>query len=293
MDEFGCFDPKLPASDKSPDWRTSTYRGHRHITDTRLGSKLNAPRECSNKGIFVRDPLLHEKQLTEISSNYVWKYPDPNVLRNPSLNMKTQYMKRFEEGNLRFIKRKTKPLISVSQEAFTFVDLPFEADQIPIRMPTPVETTKVLIDRSKIGYTKYLDPSATTYNLSYVHYTPQDIKASIAAPDTITFWNWAERGGETTTHVTRVADEVMCDETNALACPKRRLEYPSQLKCVPHTGLITEVRANYLNPRLSKEYIDYDTTDVQPVLVSEPFAPFAKSSEYGIYGSGDPVRKYV
>lgn len=73
MDEFGCFDPKLPASDKSPDWRTSTYRGHRHITDTRLGSKLNAPSECSNKGIFVRDPLLHEKQLTEISSNYVWK----------------------------------------------------------------------------------------------------------------------------------------------------------------------------------------------------------------------------
>ncbi|XP_030555072.1 uncharacterized protein LOC115758519 [Drosophila novamexicana] len=292
MDEFGCFDPKQPASDKVPDWRTSTYRGHRHITDTRLGTKLSAPTECSNKGIYVRDPLLHDKQHSEVSANYTWKYGDPNILRNPSLNMKTQFMKRFEEGNLRFVKRKIKPMTSVTQDTYTYIELPFETEPVPMHMPTPVETTKVIIDRSKIGYTKYLDSSATTYNLSYVHYTPHDLQASIAAHDNITFWNWTQNGPDAT-HVSRVADETMCDENNAHDCPKRRLEYQNQLKRVPHTGLVTEVRDNYVDPKMNKEYIEYDITDVKPILVSEEVTPFAKISEYGVYGSGNPVLKYV
>lgn len=73
MDEFGCFDPKKPVHQRLPDWRTSTYRGHRHITDTRLGNKLHAPFDSSKKGIFVQDKLLHDRQYTEMTDKYVWK----------------------------------------------------------------------------------------------------------------------------------------------------------------------------------------------------------------------------
>jgi len=73
MDDFGCFDAKMPPGPRVPDWRTSTYRGHRHITDTRLGNKLSAPVECTNKGIYVRDKLMHDKQLSEVAENYTWK----------------------------------------------------------------------------------------------------------------------------------------------------------------------------------------------------------------------------
>ncbi|EDW03931.1 uncharacterized protein LOC6561674 [Drosophila grimshawi] len=290
MDDFGCFDAKQPASDKVPDWRTSTYRGHRHITDTRLGSKLSAPAEYTNKGIYVRDPLLHDKQLTEMGANYTWKYGDPNALRNPSLNMKTQFMKSFEECKLRFVKRKIKPMTSVSQDTFTFVELPYQAEPLPMHMPTPVEATKVLIDRSiPSSYTKYLDPGATTYNLSYINISPND---RIAAHDNITYWNWSEHC-PAVKHVARVPDETMCDTANAHDCPKRRLEYRNQVKHVPHTGLGTEVRDNYVNPKLNKEYIEYDITDVKPILVSESVTPFAQLSEYNVYGSGSPVLKYV
>ncbi|KAL7742258.1 hypothetical protein ACLKA6_005520 [Drosophila palustris] len=292
MDEFGCFDAKMPAGPRVPDWRTSTYRGHRHITDTRLGNKLSAPVECTNKGIYVRDKLMHDKQLSEVADNYTWKYCDPYILRNPSLNMKTQFMKRFEEGNLRFVKRKIKPMTSISQDTYTYTELPFEADPLPIQMPTPVEPIKVTIDRSKIGYTKYLDPGATTYNLSYVGMSPEDLQASVAVHDNITFWNWAQHS-PAVVPIAREVDEVMCDESASAECTKRRLEYECQIKRVPHTGLVTEVQANYLDPKLNKECIEYDTTDIKPLLVHEPVTPFATLSEYGVYGSGQPVIKYV
>ncbi|KAH8409339.1 hypothetical protein KR222_000677 [Zaprionus bogoriensis] len=292
MDDFGCFDAKVPAGPRLPDWRTSTYRAHRYITDTRLGNKLSAPFEATNKGIYVRDKLLHDKQLTECSANYTWKYCDPNLLRNPSLNMKTQYMKSVEEGKMRFVKRKIKPMTSVSQDTYTYTDLPFEADPLPLQLPTPVEPTKVIIDRSKIGYTKYLDPGATTYNLSYVAMSKHDLDSSVAVHDNITYWNWAQHN-TTTQPVERQADATMCDDAKASDCVKRRLEYQNQLKRVPNTGLVTEVQANYLDPKLNKEHIEYDTTDMQPLLVHETVQPFATLSEYAVYGSGQPVVKYV
>lgn len=206
--------------------------------------------------------------------------------------MKTQFMKRFEEGNLRFVKRKIKPMTSVSQDTYTYTELPFESDPLPIQMPTPVEPLKLVIDRSKIGYTKYLDPGATTYNLSYVHMSPQDLQASVAVHDNITFWNWAQHS-PAVIPIGREADEVICDESSAAECTKRRLEYQCQIKRVPNTGLVTEVQANYLDPKLNKEYIEYNTTDVKPILIHEPVTPFATLSEYGVYGSGQPVIKYV
>ncbi|XP_068151512.1 uncharacterized protein [Drosophila tropicalis] len=288
MDEFGCLDYKKPPNSVVPDMRTSTYRGHRHITDVRLGNKLNA--KFPNKNIYVRDPLLHEKQFSEYGANYEWKYGDPNILRNPSLNMNIQFMKPFEQGKIRFVKRKMKPMSSVSMDTYTPKDLPLEEDPLPLTMPTPVQSTKLIIDRSKTGYSKYLDPSATTYNLSYVRYNPKELQAGVAAHDNVTFWNWNEHmpAGK---KVTREPDENMCDTTAAKKCPKRILEYQNQTKRVPNTGMKTEVRDNYKDPRFDS--MDYDLSDVKPILLHEPITPFAKKSEYAIYGSGEPVLKYV
>ncbi|XP_022224491.1 uncharacterized protein LOC111075478 [Drosophila obscura] len=287
MDDFGCYDYKQPASTNVADMRTSTYRGHRLITDLRMGNKLNA-KICSHSN-YVRDPLMHDKQYTEYGANYEWQYGDPNILRNPSLNMKSQYMKPFEQGHLRFIKRKIKPISSVTQD--TFVEKTLPVDVVPIRnaMPTPVEATKLIIDRSKIGFSKYTDPSATTYNLSYVRYPPNELMGGIAANDNVTFWNWSEKFTPAK-KVARYPDATMCDDFPAKDCPKRRCEFQNTTKSVPHTGMSTEVRENYTDPQFRAMKFN---VEVKPLMVYEAITPFAKKSEYAIYGSGEPVVKYV
>ncbi|EDW28844.1 GL19394 [Drosophila persimilis] len=287
MDDFGCYDYKQPASTKVSDMRTSTYRGHRHITDLRMGNRMNA-KYCSHNN-YVRDPLMHDKQFTEYEAKYEWQYADPNILRNPSLNMKSQYMKPFEQGNLRFIKRKIKPISSVTQDTFVEKILPVELDPIRIPMQTPVEATKLIIDRSKIGYSKYTDPSATTYNLAYVRYPPNELSGGIAAHDNVTFWNWSEEH-KPSKKVARYPDATMCDDFPAKDCPKRRCEFQNTTKSVPHTGMSTEVRDNYIDPQFRAMEFN---VDVKPLMVYEAITPFSKKSEYAIYGSGEPVVKYV
>ncbi|XP_034670318.1 uncharacterized protein LOC117902806 [Drosophila subobscura] len=287
MDDFGCYDYKQPLSTNVPDMRTSTYRGHRHITDLRMGNKLNA-KICSSNN-YVRDPLLHDKQATEYGANYEWQFGDPNILRNPSLNMKSQYMKPFEQGHLRFIKRKIKPISSVTQDTFVEKTLPVDVAPIRNAMPTPVEATKLIIDRSKIGFSKYTDPSATTYNLAYVRYPPNELLGGIAAHDNVTFWNWSEQC-KPSQKVARYPDATMCDDYPAKDCPKRRCEFQNTTKSVPHAGMSTEVRENYTDPQCrSMEF----NVEVKPLLVYEAITPFAKKSENAIYGSGEPVVKYV
>ncbi|ALC38201.1 CG8292 [Drosophila busckii] len=292
MDVFGCFDYKRPKDARVQDMRTSTYRGHRYITDLRMGNFLQGSSECSNTGVYVRDPLMHEKQHTECSANYNWKYGDPDVLRNPSLNMKTQYVKPFDAKNLRFIKRKIKPMSSVSRDTYKFSEMPFEAELPSLHIPTPVLASTLEIDRSQVSYTKYLDPSATTYNLDYVNFTGKPMTSGIAAHDNLTYWNWDEHA-PTVMRVTREADEHMCDESAARDCPKRRLEYQNMTKRVPHTGLITEVQHSYKDPKHNKEYMEFDTSDIKSLLTYEAIAPFATDTEYKILGSGEPVVKYV
>ncbi|XP_017047933.1 uncharacterized protein LOC108092716 [Drosophila ficusphila] len=287
MDDFGVFDYKRPASAKDLDWRTSYYRGHRHITDLRMGNKLNA--KFTDKGIYVNDPLLSEKLTSESMANYVWQYNDPNALRNPCLGVKTQYMKPFEDGYLRFIKRKMKPISSVSHDSFVLKELPEEQEVLPVTMPTPVAATKLVIDRSQASYSKHLDPSATTYNLSYVRMSPEDLCGGIAAHDNITYWNWSEKMPPPQ-KVAREPDPIMCDDGPTNLCPKRRCEFQNLTKRVPHSGSITEVRANFTDPRFRT--VEFDP-EVKPILEYAEVTPFAKKSEYAIYGSGEPVIKYV
>ncbi|XP_016982109.1 uncharacterized protein LOC108046748 [Drosophila rhopaloa] len=286
MDDYGVFDYKRPASATDPDWRSSYYHGHRHITDLRMDNKLNP--KFADKSIYVRDPLLSQKPTSECMANYVWQYGNPNTLRNPSLNMKTQYMKPFEEGCLRFVKRKMKPISSVSHDSFVLKELPEEQEILPITMPTPVAATKLIIDRSEASYSKYLDPSSTTYNLSYVRLSPEDLCGGVAAHDNITFWNWSEKMPPTR-KVSREVDPTMCDEGSKQLCPKRR-EFQNLKKPVPHSGMVTEVRANFTDPQFRR--VEFDP-DVKPILVHTEVIPFSKRSEYAIYGSGEPVIKYV
>ncbi|XP_017132607.1 uncharacterized protein LOC108149496 [Drosophila elegans] len=287
MDDYGVFDYKRPASATDLDWRSSYYRGHRHITDLRMGNKLNP--KFTDKGIYVRDPLLSAKPISECMANYVWQYGNPNTLRNPSLNMKTQYMKPFEEGSLRFVKRKMKPISSVSHDSFVHKALPEEQEILPITMPTPVVATKLIVDRSQASYSKYLDPSSTTYNLSYVRLSPEDLCGGVAAHDNITYWNWSEKMPPTR-KVSREVDPIMCDEGSTQVCPKRRCEFQNLNKPVPHSGMVTEVRANFTDPQFRR--VEFDP-DVKPILVHTEVTPFANKSEYAIYGSGEPVIKYV
>ncbi|XP_030384867.1 uncharacterized protein LOC115632040 [Scaptodrosophila lebanonensis] len=292
MDEFGCFDYKTPVTENTQDMRTSYYRSHRYLTDLRLGNKTNA--SFHDPEIYVSDPLIHEKLRSDYGRNYEWKYIDPNTIRNPTMNMKMQFMKPFEQGQLRFIKRPIKPMSSVTQDTYGWTQLPREPDPSPIYMPTPVEATKLELDRSKISDSKYLDPSATTYNLSYVHYQPRDIQRGIAAQDNITFWNWNELF-PVGKRVISGADEQMCDDFPAKKCPKRRCEYQNQLKPVPHTGQITEMRQNYRDPKYRDDYIEFETTDVRPLFLSDEAQriPQAKVCENSLYGSGEPVARYV
>ncbi|KAH8413538.1 hypothetical protein KR009_012208 [Drosophila setifemur] len=287
MDVFGCYDYKRPVKPTDLDWRTSQDRGHRYITDLRMGNKLNA--KLTDKGIYVRDPLLSEKPLTECTANYVWKYGNPDTLRNPSLNMKTLYMKPFEQDHLRFIKRKMKPISSVSHDSYVAKELPEEQEVLPVIMPTPVKATSLIIDRSDEGYSKYLDPECTTYNLSYVRHTPEALSGGIAAHDNLTYWNWSEKRMPTR-KVSREPDPIMCDGFNSQRCPKRRCEFQNDTKRVPHSGMVTEVRENYSDPQMRK--VEFDL-EMKPILVHEDVIPFATKSEYNIYGSGEPVVKYV
>lgn len=219
----------------------------------------------------------------------MFQYNDPNALRNPSLNMKTQYMKPFEEGSLRFVKRKMKPISSVSHESYVLKELPEEQEILPVTMPTPVAATKLVIDRSEASFSKYLDPSSTTYNLSYVRWGPEDLCGGVAAHDNITYWNWTEKMPPIQ-KVSREEDPTMCDEGNTHNCPKRRCEFQNLTKRVPHSGMVTEVRANFTDPQFRR--VEFDP-EVKPILVHEEVTPFAEKSEYGIYGSGEPVIKYV
>lgn len=155
-------------------------------------------------------------------------------------------------------------------------------------LPTPVTASKVSIDRSKPGYSKYLDPSATTSRLEYCHRTPQDIMSGIAAKDNITFWNW-KNIEKRTKKVFSEKDPEQCDALPTTECVKRRCEYPSLVKAVPNNGMTTEVRDNYVEPKS----IEYDITCIKNTATYKALDPFAKKSEYNILGSGECTQKYV
>lgn len=217
------------------------------------------------------------------------QYGDPDIIRNPTLD-KIDYVKPFYECNIKFLKRPMLPASSVSHSDYLWH--PEEPKEPPPSLPleTPIAAIKVNMDHSKPGYTKYLDPAATTSRLDYCHRTAQDVMSGIAAKDNITFWNW-QTMEKRTKKVYRESDPQQCDRVPSIECVKRRCEYPSMVKSVPNSGLTTEVRENYVEPY--KRATEYDSTQIRNDMAFVEVDASPKNTEYGILGSGECTKKYV
>lgn len=199
-------------------------------------------------------------------------------------------MKPFYDCNVKFLKRPMKPACSVTHSDYRWQPETLTLSPVSLHIPTLVSKTKVLIDRNKPGYSKYLDPAATTNNLDYCYRSPKDLLNGIAAKDNITFWNWKDIE-YSDKKVLRTKDAQLCDKLQSKDCPKRRFEFPSKVKSVPNSGLTTEVRQNYV--KLNSHTLDCDDSrkrnDITFVANEQPIG----STEYNILGSGECTHKYV
>ncbi|XP_036346883.1 uncharacterized protein LOC118756217, partial [Rhagoletis pomonella] len=247
MNDFGFIDYKKPSDECKDDMRTSTYRSHVYMTDTMIGNHTHAKIKESKP--YRLDPTLEEMRTSDYKANYTWKYADPNNIINPSLGPKVQSMKSFEDCRLRFISRPMRPASSVMRQDYLWKPRapPDPPTPSPIPLPSPVAASSLVVNRAKSGYSKLLDPAATTSRLDYVHYTPQEVMASVARKDNITFWNWNEKTAPTK-RVFLGSDETLCNEKSAKECPKRRCEFTSLVQRVPNSGMTSEVRANFVEP---------------------------------------------
>ncbi|XP_053958377.1 uncharacterized protein LOC128863296 [Anastrepha ludens] len=288
MNAFGFIDYKKPSDECKDDMRTSTYRSHVYMTDTMMGKDMHA--KFKESKAYRVDPTLEKLRTSDYKANYAWKYDDPNKKINPSLGPKVQLMKNFEDRRLRFISRPMRPASSVMQQDFLWKPQSAVDPPTPIPLPAAVAVSRTVINRAKPGCAKLLDPAATTSRLAFVHYTPDDLKNSVARNDNITFWNWSDKRAPTK-RVFLDRDDTMCNEKPATECPKRHCEFPSLVKRVPNSGMTTEVRANFIEP--IKRAIDFNTAHIHNRLTHDPVTPSPKDTEYKLYGSGERTQKYV
>ncbi|XP_067626091.1 uncharacterized protein [Eurosta solidaginis] len=288
MNDFGFIDYKKPIGECKDDMRTSTYRSHVYMTDTRMGNYMHA--KIKEPKPYRLDPNLEQLRTSDYKANFVWKYEDPNKMANPTIGPKMDSMKNFEDRRLRFISRPMRPACSIMHNDYIWDPQSLPDPPSPLPLPAPVAASHVTVNRAKPGYTKLLDPAATTSRLAYVHYTPDELMNSVARHDNITFWNWNEKS-ITPKRVFFARDETMCNDMAAKECPKRRCEFPSVVPRVPNSGMTTEVRANYVEP--IKRAIDFHTAHIKNRLVHDPVTPSPKATEYKLYGSGERTLQYV
>ncbi|XP_065367545.1 uncharacterized protein LOC135960229 [Calliphora vicina] len=287
LNEFGFMDYKKPLC-KQQDMRTSTYLGHKPMDDTMLGNKIQA--KFKETRPYEEDPVLEKHRTSDYKSNYVWKFGSTDEIRNVSLDRKIHYIKPFYECNLKFLKRPMRPASSVTHSDYLWQpETPISPPVYPY-MPESVSSTKIFIDRNKPGFSKYLDPAATTTNLDYCYRSPQDVMNSIAAKDNITFWNWKDIEYREK-KVFRVKDAQLCDKLPSKDCTKRRCEFPSKVRAVPNSGLTTEVRENYVKP--NGRSIVYDDSHIRNDLTFVTSEPVMGKTEYDVLGSGECTQKYV
>lgn len=193
----------------------------------------------------------------------------------------TFFMKPYDECNLHNVPKETIKTRSVYQTDF---EIKVKYDKKPIInkfLPSGVGVTKISGDRTRPDFVKYLDPTATTSNLTYVDHAFN----GIAAKDNITFWNWYNNGGGFVQNVWQCQEKPLCNN-----CPNRRYEYRNMVKPVPHTGMTTEIRDNF-TPHEKDATIR--ACPLQRNVVSFEHVPFPTNTENRIYGSGQRIQKYV
>ncbi|XP_037815633.1 uncharacterized protein LOC119606267 [Lucilia sericata] len=287
LNEFGFMDYKKPLGNEQ-DMRTSTYLGHKIMGDTMLNNKIQPM--CKETKSYEEDAVLEKHRTSDYKANYVWKFGIPDEIRNVSLDRKIHYMKPFYDCNLKFLKRPMRPASSVTHSDYIWQPENTTLPPAIPHIPCAVSPTKIVVDRNKPGYSKLLDPSATTTSLDYCYRSPQDIMNSIAANDNITFWNWKDTEYREK-KVFRVKEAQLCDKLPSKDCTKRRCEFPSKVKAVPNSGLITEVRENYVNP--NERIIDYDNSYIKNDLTFVASEPLMAKTEYNVLGSGECTQKFV
>ncbi|KAM7363092.1 uncharacterized protein ACRADG_000144 [Cochliomyia hominivorax] len=287
LNEFGFMDYKKPLG-KQQDMRTSTYLGHKLINDTMLGNKILAKYKETKP--YENDPVLANHRTSVSKANYGWKFDDQEEIRNVSLNGKVNYVKPFYDCNLKFLKRPMRPATSVTHSDYQWQPKTAELPPMVPHMPAAVKITKIPIERNKPGYSKYLDPTATTTSLDYCYRSPKDIINGIAAKDNITFWNWQDVEYREK-KVFRQKDAELCDKLPSKECIKRRCEFPSKVKAVPNSGLTTEIRDNYIEP--NDRVIDYNISDIKNNLTFVANEPLMEKTEYDVLGSRECTQKYV
>lgn len=310
LDKFGFIDYKKPLQ-RQQDMRTSTYLGHKIVNDTMLGNKIQTAFKATRP--YQEDLVLAKHRTTDYKTNFVYKvsslqflkdiktsntlnhkffqFSKPDEIRNVTLDKKVQFMKPFYDCNLKFIKRPMRPASSVTHSDFLWRPVPsISMPQTP-HLPAAIKSTAITIDRNKPGYTKLLDASATSSRLDYCYRSPKDIMNGVGAQDNITFWNWKkyERSAK---KVFRDKDVQQCDKLPSNECMKRRCEFRSDVKYVPHSGLTTEVRENYTPPNAYG--IEYNKTHIKNASTYAEIEPIkGKITEYGVVGSGDCTNKFV
>ncbi|XP_037960528.1 uncharacterized protein LOC119689712 [Teleopsis dalmanni] len=269
---FNLMDHRAPKQG-AQDFRTRTYLAHRYMTIDKKAELKNTFDKS-----FLEDRLVLKARTTEYKDQYEpLTQEDLGKATNPKLQMKQQYMKPFEDVQFSVIPRPMFPPNSLSHEDYTWNPDPPEPPRHTLDMTTRIKTTPIMFNSSDRGPAKYLDAGATTYKISYVHRTPQQILSGYGAHDNITFWNWKKF------------------KFSAPPVPKVKAKdttfEPVKLpKFVPNYSLRTEMRDNYTSQVLLKTEIPVRNPKRYDIFVKMPSEYKPEST---MIGSGERTVKYV
>lgn len=184
---------------------------------------------------------------------YTPKPIDPTIQRNPHIKCnKLNLIKPYEDTFLRLAPKPLPELDSVYKNDFRGESHPEEEQLLHIHNLCTVESSPDLaIDRSKIGYTKYMDLTATSYQLDYFPFSSDQIKG-IAANDNITFYTWLKDDPFKKIN-------VWPNKPKVVAAPKKKKdvragEFKILQNTVPNLGLTTEMKSNYKKINHNMDY---------------------------------------
>lgn len=199
-------------------------------------------------------------------------------------------MKPYDDTVMRFAPKSIDNYKSMNTTSYPW-NQPYPKDNIQYNYyPGIPQNTGVFVNYAKPGYTKHLDPGATTTRLDYPLWM-LDQKKGIGSPDHITYWNWnAKKGVKGSMGNLGGFPQEMCNQTESLHWPKLKSAFHPLVQPVPNSGMTTEVRSNYKIPDVETENT---RGDVSNNFGSCKRVRFSDSTENKMYGSRERVQKYV